>query len=129
MSGPPSSSTAIVPVSADEIARRSYQQRFMIEDRVVLNFIEVINQGIRDQVNHGLCAYAFKVPSFIYGFPRFDETYVGDRLRKLYGDKGFAVHGRGPHVRIEWPASLPLSPTRASTSNPSSSSKPTRRRP
>lgn len=117
----PSSTTAIVPVCADEIAKKSYEQRFLIEDRVVMNFIEVVNQGIRDQVHHGLLAYEFHVPSFIYGFPKFNVDYVGERLRGLYEKRGFCVSGEGKRVRVEWPvcANAPA-PTPTSTTSKTS---------
>lgn len=91
------------PVSADEIARRSYEHRFLIEDRVIASLVEVINEGIRDQVSHGMLQYEFNVPCFIMGFPRFDIDYVADRLRCMYRDKGFVVTGHGPSAVIQWP--------------------------
>lgn len=122
---------AIVPVSADEIALRAYEQRFLIEDRVVLNFIDVVNQGVRDQANHGLLDYVFTVPSFIYGFPKFDVGYVASRLRALYAKKGFRATGSGPCVRIEWSACTKEDATMPSTSTtkPKPKPNPTRRPP
>lgn len=95
-------STAIVPVSAEEISRRSYEQQYLIEERILLSLVEVVNQGIREQVSHGLLEYEFCVPSFIYGFPKFDVAYVGEQLRSMYADRGFQVSGTGRWVHITW---------------------------
>lgn len=97
------SSTTPTPVSADDIARRSYEQRYLIEDRVTASLVEVINEGIREQVSHGLLEYEFSVPHFIMGFPRFDVAYVGDRLRCMYREKGFVVTGKGASALLHWP--------------------------
>jgi hypothetical protein len=95
-------SVAIVPVSAEDIARRSYEQRYLIEDRIVYSLIEIINQGIQDQVLHGMLDYEFCIPSFIYGFPKFDVQYVGRKLRGLYAGRGFRVQGAGRWAKLEW---------------------------
>jgi len=100
MTGP--LSVAIVPVSAEDIQRRSYEQKYMIENRIVHSLVTVINQGIHDQVQHGGLDYEICVPSFIYGFPKFDVTYVGQTLRELYAEKGFKVLGDGRWARLEW---------------------------
>lgn len=92
-----------LPVSADDIARRSYEQRFLIEDRVIASLVEVINDGIREQVPHGLLEYDFSVPHFIMGFPRFDVEYVADRIRCMYREKGFVVTGQGARALLHWP--------------------------
>lgn len=91
------------PVSADDIARRSYEQRYLIEDRVIGSLVEVINEGIRDQVKHGMLEYEFNVPSFIMGFPRFNVPYVADRLRTMYRERGFVVKGEGAQGVLYWP--------------------------
>jgi hypothetical protein len=95
-------SSAIVPVSASDISRRSYEQKYLIEEKIVLSLIDTINQGIRDQVSHGLLQYEFFVPSLFYGFPRFDSEFVCTRLRDLYRAKGFHVTGVGPKSIISW---------------------------
>jgi hypothetical protein len=96
--------SAVVPVSADEIATRSYEQRYLIEEKIIMSLVETINQGIRDQVSHGLLEYEFSVPSFIYGFPKFDVDYVGAKLRQLYATKGFQVlHALGGQkATLKW---------------------------
>lgn len=91
-----------VPVSADEIARRSYEQRYLIEDRIVLSLVEIMNQGIRDQVAHAFLHYDYDVPAFIYGFPKFHVDYVAAKLRMLYTSKGFHVTGEGRTIRVTW---------------------------
>lgn len=91
-----------MPVSAEEIIRRSYEQKYLIEERIVLSLVEVINQGIRDQVSHGLLEYDFRVPYIIYGFPKFHVDYVAVKLRAMYQDKGFRVNGEGPVVNVTW---------------------------
>ena len=96
-------SSTPTPVSADEIARRSYEQRYLIEDRVIASLVEVINDGIREQVSHGLLEHDFSVPHFIMGFPRFDVEYVADRLRCMYREKGFVVTGQGASAILHWP--------------------------
>lgn len=93
---------AIVPVSAEDIGRRSYEQQYLVEDRIVCSLVEVINQGIHDQVSHGLLNYEICVPTFIYGFPKFNVDYVARKLRELYADRGFVVKGGGRWVRLEW---------------------------
>ena len=93
---------AIVPVSAEDIGRRSYEQRYLIEDKIVYSLVEVINQGIHEQVSHGLLEYEMCVPAFIYGFPRFNVDYVARKLRELYADRGFVVKGGGRWVRLVW---------------------------
>lgn len=95
-------SSAIVPVSASDISRRSYEQKYLIEEKIVLSLIDTINQGIRDQVSHGLLQYEFVVPSLFYGFPRFDFEFVCTRVRDLYRAKGFHVTGVGPKSIISW---------------------------
>ena len=100
----------ITPVSADEIARRAYEQRYLIEERVASSLVEIVNQGIRDQVAHGLMEYEFVVPSFIYGFPRFDVQYVARRLREMYQSRGFHVSGTGARARLSWKAPQPPPP-------------------
>jgi hypothetical protein len=115
-----------LPVSADEIVRRAYEQRYLIEERVVASLVEIVNQGIRDQVAHGLMDYDFCVPSFIYGFPRFDVGYVGSRLRELYKARGFASSGTGVRIRLSW--RTPPQPAPASTPPPPSRSLTVRRR-
>lgn len=94
--------SAIVPVSAEEISRRSYEQRYLIEEKIVMSLVEIINQGVRDQVAHGLLDYEFSVPSFIYGFPKFDNKYVGDKLRELYASKGFKLSHDGSKTTLRW---------------------------
>lgn len=91
------------PVSAADIARTSYEQQFLIEDRVLSSLVDVVNEGIRDQVSHGMLAYEVNVPCFIMGFPRFNVDYVADRIRCMYRDKGFVVTGEGAHALISWP--------------------------
>lgn len=93
---------AIVPVSAEDIGRRSYEQRYLVEDRIVCSLVEVINQGVHDQVSHGLLDYEICVPTFIYGFPKFNVDYVAQKLRELYVDRGFVVKGGGRWVTLEW---------------------------
>ncbi len=93
---------AVGPVSVEEISRRSYEQKFLIEDKISTSLVDVINHGIREQVSHGLLVYDFSVPSFIYGFPKFDVKYVAQKLRHLYAAKGFTVTGTGLQVKIEW---------------------------
>lgn len=93
---------AIVPVSAADIERRSYEQRYLIEDKIVYSLVEVINQGIHEQVSHGLLEYEMCVPAFIYGFPRFNVDYVARKLRELYVDRGFVVKGGGQWLRLAW---------------------------
>lgn len=93
---------AATPVSVEEISRRSYEQKYLIEDKITTSLVEVINQGIREQVSHGLLVYDFCVPSFIYGFPKFDVKYVAQKLRRLYSAKGFDVTGSGLQVKIQW---------------------------
>ena len=95
-------SSAIVPVSADEISRRSYEQKYLIEEKIVLSLVEMINQGIRDQVSHGLLQYDFGVPSLLYGFPMFDVQYVATKLRTLYASKGFHVTAAGQQTTLTW---------------------------
>ena len=94
--------SSAVPVSADEISRRSYEQKYLIEEKIIMSLVEIINQGIRDQVSHGLLQYEFGVPSFIYGFPKFDVQYVASQLRKLYAMKGFEVTGQGQTATLTW---------------------------
>lgn len=101
MSSYPTNTTP-APVNADDIARRSYEQRFLIEDRVIASLVDIINHGIRDQVAHGLLTYEFCVPSFVYGFPRFDVDYVANRLRDMYANKGFEVTGEGCRAILTW---------------------------
>ena len=93
---------APIPVSAEEISTRSYEQKYLIEDKITTSLIDLVNQGIRDQVSHGLFQYECHVPSFIYGFPKFDVKYVGLRLRQMYDGQGFQVSGQGSHIKIVW---------------------------
>ena len=123
-------SSGIVPVSASDISRRSYEQKYLIEEKIVSSLIDTINQGIRDQVSHGLLQYEFVVPSLFYGFPRFDDTYVCSRLREMYRAKGFHVTGDGPKSVITWkdgrtdtpPPPPPKPKTKAAKPPPPSSS-------
>lgn len=117
-------SSAIVPVSASDISRRSYEQKYLIEEKIVLSLVDTINQGIRDQVSHGLLQFEFVVPSIFYGFPRFDVEYVCTRLRDLYKAKGFHVTGTGLKSILTWkdaePAHLKanLKPAAKATTRP-----------
>jgi len=95
-------SSAIVPVSAEEISRRSYEQRYLIEEKIITSLVEMINQGVRDHVSHGLLQYEYVVPSFIYGYPKFDVPYVTLKLRDLYFSKGFEVRGAGQQTTLTW---------------------------
>lgn len=97
-----SQSSAVVPVSAEEISRRSYEQKYLIEEKIITSLVEMVNQGIRDQVSHGLLQYEYVVPSFIYGYPKFDVPYVIFKLRELYSSKGFEVQGTGQHTTLAW---------------------------
>lgn len=90
------------PVSAREIAQRSSEHAFYIENLLCKNLIEVTNTGIREQVAHGKLHYECHVPTFVYGFPVFDTAYVARRLRDIYQTEGFRVAGDGTRLRIEW---------------------------
>lgn len=118
------------PVSAQEIARRSYEQRHLIEDMVISNLVETMNQGIKDQVLHGMLTYEFYVPCFILGFPKFDVDYVASTLKKMYHEKGFGVRGEGATIVLEWAthpskhaAGKKQAPSGSGRSNSSSNSK------
>lgn len=117
---PSNNNSSIVPVSAEEISRRSYEQRYLIEDKIVISLIEIINQGVREQVAHGLLEYEFSVPSFIYGFPKFDSDYVCTKLRELYASKGFTLLHEGSKTTLIWKQRT--TPTTATSMRPSSSS-------
>lgn len=67
-----------------------------------MSLVEMVNQGIRDQVSHGLLQYEYVVPSFIYGYPKFDVPYVTFKLRELYSSKGFGVRGAGQQTTLTW---------------------------
>lgn len=122
-------SSAIVPVSASDISRRSYEQKYLIEEKIVLSLVDTINQGIRDQVSHGLLTFEFVVPSIVYGFPRYDVEYVCKRLRELYQAKGFHVTATGLKSILTWkdaePTHLQLKPAAKSTTRPLTTTKKT----
>ena len=126
-------SSDIVPVSASDISRTSYEHKYLIEEKIVSSLVETINQGIRDQVSHGLLQYEFTVPSLLYGFPRFDDTYVSTRLRDMYGDKGFQVTGIGKRTLLTWKDGRldekPTLPAKKPTVKPRSSSSATKKIP
>lgn len=113
-----------VPVHADDIARRSYEQQFLIEDKVIASLVEIINQGIRDQVSHGMLEYEFHVPSFIYGFPRFGVEYVALRLREMYAARGFHVTGEGSRGVVAWTQQRPAKNAPATSRAPGARRKP-----
>ena len=112
----------LVPVNAHEIALRSYQRRFHIEDKVAASLVEVINQGIKDKVTHGLLEYEFHVPSFIYGFPCFNVVYVHEKLRQAYRKAGFKVLPTKHGTLLRWEATPP--PGKASSASASASAPP-----
>lgn len=90
------------PVSAKDIARRSFEQAYHIEDVLVKSLIEAANTGIHEQVMHGHLHYAFSVPPFIYGYPCYDAHYIVDRMRQAYAQQGFDVTGEHLSIRLAW---------------------------
>ena len=90
------------PVNAKEIARRSFEHAYRIEDVLAMSLVEAANAGIQEQVAHGHLAYAFSIPPFLYGYPCFDAAYVARKVRRAYRDQGFGVEGEGLDVRLQW---------------------------
>jgi hypothetical protein len=91
-----------------------------------MSLVEMINQGVRDQVSHGLLQYEYVVPSFIYGYPKFDVPYVTFKLRELYSSKGFEVRESGQLTTLTWkhqktvaPPPLPSQPPMSKKKVPS----------
>ena len=90
------------PVNAKEIARRSFEQAYHIEDVLAMSLVDAVNAGIQEQVSHGHLVYAFSIPPFIYGYPCYDAQYIARKVRDAYMQQGFHVHGERLDVRLSW---------------------------
>jgi hypothetical protein len=89
-------------VSALEIRRKIQQNAHCVEDVLVKHFVESINTGISEQVNHGRVEFVSSIPPVRMGFPCFDSSYVAQKVREAYKASGFCVGGHGLEVIISW---------------------------
>lgn len=90
------------PISLNQVHGTTCEQRYFIENIIVDYLINIINNGMKENVLYGHFNYNFDIPTFIFGYPMFDSKKVAKKIEKMFIQEGYTVNRNDLNINISW---------------------------
>lgn len=99
------------PLPIEAVESITHDRQLLVENKLLNPLIKDINDQIAHARDHGLTSIVSHVPTFIFGFPLPDVSFLTAALAKRYEKAGYTVtRQKGSGLEVSWKARRP-SPT------------------